>query len=66
MTREWRLVRNSAQCRVCKQVLVSRHRHDFVSCKCGAIFIDGGNEYFRAGGSLENLIDLCEYEEIAP
>ena len=58
-----RLVKNSAQCAQCGQVLVSRHVHDFQSCACGAIFIDGGNEYFRAGGSAENLIDLCEYGE---
>lgn len=63
MTR--RITKNSAQCASCGQVLVSRHVHDFVSCGCGAIFIDGGNEYFRAGGAAENLINLCEYEETA-
>ena len=26
----------------------SKHRHDFVKCKCGKSFLDGGDDYFRA------------------
>ena len=37
------------RCKLCKEILVNGHRHDFVSCKCG-IFIDGGDEYLRIGG----------------
>lgn len=33
----------------CKEVLESKHRHDFKRCKCGKSFIDGGNEYSRVG-----------------
>lgn len=58
-----RIIRNAAQCRKCKDVIESVHRHDFVSCKCGAIFIDGGREYFRAGGDFGSLIDLSKTED---
>lgn len=34
----------------CEDFMESKHRHDFVQCKCGASFLDGGDEYFRAGG----------------
>jgi len=56
------LLRNAAQCRKCGDVIESRHRHDFVRCSCGAIFVDGGRDYARAGGEPADFIDLCEWE----
>lgn len=43
------ILRNAAQCAKCGDVIESRHRHDFVSCSCGAIFVDGGRDYIRYG-----------------
>lgn len=57
------LKKNKAQCKLCLDVLESKHVHDWVSCKCGAIFIDGGLDYIRIGGDLNNIIDMCEYTE---
>lgn len=55
---------NKCQCAVCLDIIESRHRHDFVRCGCGAIFTDGGTEYVRRGGKIENIIDMSEtYEE---
>jgi hypothetical protein len=55
---------NKCQCARCLDIIESRHRHDFVQCKCGAIFTDGGTEYIRRGGEIENIIDMSEtYEE---
>ena len=31
----------------CDEVLESTHRHDFVTCSCGASSVDGGDEYSR-------------------
>jgi hypothetical protein len=42
-------MRNRARCRKCGDVVESLHRHDFVACGCGAIFVDGGQDYQRAG-----------------
>ena len=47
---------NRAKCKLCGKIIVSRHRHDFVSCDCGAIAVDGGNDYCRHVGSLENIL----------
>ena len=47
--------KNQAKCRKCKDVIESKHRHDFVSCKCGSIFVDGGNDYIRRGGNPEDF-----------
>lgn len=54
------IIRNAAQCAKCEDVIESTHRHDFVSCKCGAIFIDGGHDYLRGGGNPEDFISLVE------
>jgi hypothetical protein len=35
------------QCPVCRDVVVSRWQHDLHGCSCGAIAIDGGQEYLR-------------------
>ena len=40
---------NKVRCKKCNEVIESKHRHDFKSCKCGAIFIDGGTDYQRYG-----------------
>lgn len=58
-----KLIKNSLKCRKCGDVITSRFTHDFVSCKCGAIFVDGGLEYMRYGGETENIEDLSEWEE---
>jgi len=52
---------NKAKCRKCGDIIESKHRHDFVNCKCGAIFVDGGKDYLRRGGKdLEDIIELSE------
>lgn len=58
-----KLIRNRCQCRQCCEVIESKHRHDFVRCKCGSIFTDGGTDYIRRGYKDKNdIIDLNEYE----
>ena len=59
------VVTNKAQCRLCGDIVESKHGHDFRRCKCGEIFVDGGKEYLRRGASdLNNIIELSEtYEE---
>ena len=52
--------KNKARCKKCGDIIESKYRQDFVSCKCGAIFVDGGNDYFRRGGNLEDIEELFE------
>lgn len=58
-----KIIHNRAMCRKCNDVIESKHRHDFVACKCGAIFVDGGHDYIRRGGTLEDIQDMSEYRE---
>lgn len=59
-----RIIRNAAQCLKCNDIIESTHRHDFVCCRCGAIFVDGGHEYVRAGAdNWTNFKSLVESED---
>ena len=51
---------NKCKCKLCGDVIESKDRHDFVRCKCGEIFTDGGDEYIHRGAmtDLRNIIDL--------
>ena len=56
--------KNKAQCKLCEDIIESVHVHDFVSCKCGEIFTDGGREYIRRGATdFNNILDLSEYDK---
>jgi hypothetical protein len=61
-----KLIRSRIQCKTCKTIIESKHRHDLVTCKCGDIFLDGGLDYQRIGGKgVEKrgygYIDVSEY-----
>lgn len=52
------IIRNSAFCKVCGIEVESRSVHDFRSCECGNVFVDGGAEYLRHGWtSREDYVD---------
>lgn len=36
---------NARKCNDCGDVIISWHRHDFVYCRCGKNFTDGGFDY---------------------
>ena len=59
-----KLIKNAAECPQCHDVIESTHRHDFKSCRCGGISVDGGLEYVRRLFRDELPIDRCEYREI--
>ena len=55
-----KIIRNMAQCLRCGQIIESTYRHDFVTCKCGALSVDGGHDYIR-----RCFIDAKDYEELS-
>jgi hypothetical protein len=52
------IVQNAVTCLGCGDFIVSKHRHDYVECTCGAIAVDGGQEYLRRVGDFANAVDL--------
>jgi hypothetical protein len=56
------LLLNAVQCLSCNEVIVSRHRHDYKSCKCGNVSVDGGLDYKRRGFKTEaSFVERCAY-----
>ena len=52
------IIQNAATCLGCGDFIVSKHRHDFVTCTCGAVSVDGGQEYLRRVGDFTNAMDM--------
>ena len=61
-----RIVKNSAQCLKCADIIESTHRHDYVQCSCGNISVDGGLDYLKRSyrGGIDTWIDLSISEPI--
>ena len=61
-----KIIRNCIQCTHCGEIIESKHRHDFVTCRCGTCSVDGGLDYTRRTykNSRDDFIELTEYEEV--
>ena len=59
-----KIIRNRARCLLCGDIIESRNRHDFVTCSCGALSVDGGLCYIRrAFVNADDYEELSEFEE---
>ena len=61
-----KIIKNSIKCNLCGDIIVSKHNHDKVTCKCGACSVDGGNSYLKRGykNSNDDFTELSKYVEI--
>ena len=46
---------NILRCKKCGDIITSDERHDMNWCKCGAIAIDGGDDYCKITGKPEDM-----------
>ena len=60
MTQGIIILKNAIQCNKCKDIVESKHRHDFVTCSCGACANDGGRDYLRRLGNPEDYTDISK------
>lgn len=49
MKKRQKIFSNKIKCNHCGDVIESRTVHEYVECKCGMVFVDGGHEYLRRG-----------------
>lgn len=56
------ILQNEVQCLNCNDIVWSGSRHDFKSCKCGAVSVDGGQEYIRRVYDSKIAPDYCVRE----
>lgn len=54
---------NKIKCKKCGDIIESKNRHDFVSCKCGSVAVDGCNSYLKRIGNREDWEELSEFTE---
>lgn len=52
------IITNSVKCNLCNEVIFSAHVHDYVTCSCGNISVDGGQDYLKRVGGLTNYTEL--------
>ena len=58
-TPKQKILRNRAKCNKCGDIIESINTHDFKTCKCRAISIDGGHPYLkRSAASPKDFHDL--------
>ena len=62
MSNNKKILVNKIQCKKCNDIIESKHVHDFKWCTFKSIAVDGGLEYIRRVGSLEDIIELSEFE----
>ncbi len=54
-----KILRNRVKCNKCGDIIESESVYNFVTCKCGAVSIDGGHEYLkRSAKSPKDFHDL--------
>lgn len=56
------IIHNKAKCFLCGDIIESKYRHDFVTCSCGKLSVDGGKDYLKRCGDLSegSYEDLSE------
>ena len=54
---------NKIRCKRCGDIIESTSVHDFKFCSCESVAVDGGKDYLRRCGNLEDIEDLSEYYE---
>ena len=59
MATDKQIVHNSITCKLCKETIVSYHRHDYKTCSCpNQAMVDGGNSYLRWGAKDMTKVDF--------
>lgn len=59
-----RIIENSAKCLKCGDKIVSKHRHNYITCSCGNVSVDGGLDYCRRSfKEMDTWIDTSIWED---
>jgi predicted phosphodiesterase len=59
-----RIITNKIRCKKCGDIIESKTRHDFRTCSCGAVAVDGGCDYLKRTGNYEDWEELSEVEQL--
>lgn len=58
------IVRNRARCLKCGETIESTYTHDYKTCSCGNLSVDGGTDYIRRSyrADPDSFEDLSEFK----
>lgn len=56
--------RNRAKCLHCFDVIESEHQHDFCTCSCGNLSVDGGLSYIKRCLENHQYKELSEFSGV--
>lgn len=54
------IIKNMGKCKKCGDIIESKSVHDFVTCSCGAVSVDGGKDYLKRCGEFESFEEMSE------
>lgn len=57
-----KIIKNAILCKHCGDIIESKNRYDFVTCRCGCCSVDGGLDYLGRGFTHTQEED---YEELS-
>ena len=58
------IVKNAIRRKHCGDIIESTYRHDFKFCSCQRCAVDGGLDYLRRCGDIDDWEDLSVYKEV--
>lgn len=54
---------NKIRCKKCGDIIESKTQHQFVTCRCGAVSVDGGHAHLSRSGNREDWEELSVVSE---
>lgn len=59
-----KIIKNVIKCNNCNDIIESTYTHDFKTCKCGRVSVDGGLDYLKR--CCKNEEDYTELSVLKP
>ena len=53
MEKKEEIISNKIKCKKCGDIIESKSTNDYKKCICGAVAVDGGNQYLKRIGNEE-------------
>ena len=58
------IIRNAIKCKLSGCIIESEYCHDYKQCRCGAVGVDGGHDYLRRTGRIEDIEELSVVKSV--
>lgn len=57
---KYTITKNAAQCLICMDIIESKSVHDFITCSCGNLSVDGGHDYCK-----RSCMDMSKIKDLS-